>query len=74
MSKNGITNDGANYAKSSAPLLVTGTDKLYSPGGLTIAPDGQHVVFHADQGTTANVRQLHSGIVSINAGAGTVSI
>ena len=50
-----------------APLLVTGDDNgaLYSPGGLTVATDGVHVVFHADQGTTADVRQMWTGTITV---------
>ena len=29
------------------PMLVTGSQGLYSPGGMHVAADGQHMVFHA---------------------------
>lgn len=84
------------YTKSSAPLLVTGTDGLYSPGkspscsrstlnglalmnilsagGLDVGPGGARVMFHSDQGTSANVRVAHTGSITINVSARTVSI
>ena len=76
VSNNGITNGGSDYTKSSAPLLVTGSDnnRLYSPGGLDIDMDGTHVVFHADQGQSAVTRQMWAGTVSIDTASGTVSI
>lgn len=76
VSTNGITNGGADYVKSSAPLLTTGSDggALFAPGGLTINTDGTHVVFHADLGTTADTRQMWAGKVTIDTASGTVSI
>ncbi|MCJ1419844.1 hypothetical protein MMC32_006200 [Xylographa parallela] len=76
ISTNGITNGGADYAKSSTPLLVTGGDnnQLYSPGGLDIDADGAHVVFHADLDDSAVTRQMWAGVVNIDTASGTVSI
>lgn len=50
-----------------APLLQTGKpySQLYSPGGLDVAPDGVNVVFHADLGKTAHVRQMYTGKISV---------
>ncbi|KAF8299287.1 glycoside hydrolase family 43 protein [Clavulina sp. PMI_390] len=62
------------YTKSSAPLLVTGTDGLYSPGGLDVGPGGAKVMFHADQSTSADVRLTRTGAITINVGGRTVSI
>ena len=75
-SSNGIKNGGQDYTKSSAPLLVTGSDNgaLFSPGGLTVGPDASKVVFHADLGQTADTRQMWVGQISIDAGQRTVSI
>ncbi|KAF8303312.1 Arabinanase/levansucrase/invertase [Clavulina sp. PMI_390] len=62
------------YTKSSAPLLVTGTYGLYSPGGLDVAPNGGPVIFHADEATSADVRVARTGQISINVSGKTVSI
>nr|AFW16060.1 putative beta-xylosidase [Phanerodontia chrysosporium] len=50
-----------------APLLQTGTpySQLYSPGGLDVGPGGVNVLFHADKGTTADVRQLYAGQIKV---------
>ena len=64
-STNGVTNGGQPYQKSAQPLLVTGTGGLYSPGGLDVGVDGSKVLFHADEGQTADTRQLYSGVVTI---------
>ena len=52
-----------------APLLVTGSNngKLWAPGSLSVAQDGQHVVFHADavHAWTAN-RPMWAGTISVN--------
>lgn len=77
VSTNGITNGGKQYAKAqapNAPLLKTGTGSLYAPGGLTIAKDGVHVVFHADKGTTADTRQLYVGTVNLDTTKNIVTI
>ncbi|MCJ1401426.1 hypothetical protein MMC11_004639 [Xylographa trunciseda] len=64
---NGITNGGQDYEKSSTPLLVTGSNngRLYSPGGMTVGPEGVNAVFHADLGTTHTVRQMWYGVLDI---------
>ena len=59
------------YTKASQPLVVTGSDggALYSPGGMDTAIDiglESNVVFHADQGQTADVRQLWGGKVNVD--------
>lgn len=66
ISMNGVSNGGQPYAKSGSPLLVTGTQGLYSPGGLDVSVGGGQVVFHADQGTTSDVRQMYTGTISVN--------
>jgi beta-xylosidase len=75
-STNGILGPYTKAGYPVAPLLQTGTPygQLYSPGGLTVGADGQHVVFHADQGTSSNVRQMYSGIINVNVGGRSVSI
>ncbi|CAF9922780.1 MAG: hypothetical protein GOMPHAMPRED_002671 [Gomphillus americanus] len=60
-----------------APILRTGypQSSFYSPGGLSTGIHGEaSVVFHADQGTTADVRQMYTGSLKIDAAAGTVSL
>lgn len=55
------------YTKSARPLLVPGSgNNLYSPGGTDVLADGSKIVFHADQGTTANTRQMYVGEISIS--------
>ena len=75
-SSNGIRNGGADYEKSSAPLLVTGSDggQLYSSGGLDVGPDASKVVFHADLGQSADTRQMWVGQITVDAEKRTVSI
>ncbi|GAB7350767.1 hypothetical protein MBLNU459_g1310t1 [Dothideomycetes sp. NU459] len=46
------------------PLLVTGVDGLVAPGGLDVAVDGDHAVFHADFGAG---RAMYTALI---AGAG----
>lgn len=36
------------------PMLVTGTDGLFSPGGLSVAADGVHAIFHQGNVGPAN--------------------
>lgn len=66
VSVNGITNGGQPYAKAGKPLLVTGTQGLYAPGGLDVLVEGGKVVFHAGQGTTSDVRQMYTGTISVS--------
>ena len=46
------------------PLLTTGKHGLYAPGGADVHYDGK-IVFHADLGTSASVRQMYTGQVKI---------
>jgi len=47
------------------PLLVTGMDGLAAPGGLDIAVNGNHAVFHADWTTSAGKgRAMFAGLIS----------
>lgn len=48
------------YEKMSS-LLQTGMDGLTAPGGASVAADGEHFVFHANNG---NHRSLHVAMVS----------
>ena len=76
-SVNGIRNNGGEYQKSSAPLLLTGYNngKLFSPGGLDVGPGGVNVLFHADKvRADAGVRQMWAGQIRVDVGARTVSI
>ena len=73
-STNGVRGPYTKAQYPVAPLLVTGSDngKLYSPGGLSVAPNGVNVVFHADLGTTADTRQMWAGQISISGQAVTI--
>ncbi|KIY65442.1 glycoside hydrolase family 43 protein [Cylindrobasidium torrendii FP15055 ss-10] len=62
------------YTKSSAPLLVTGNQGLYSPGGADVGPGGYRILFHSDQATSAATRVANAGTLTYNLGARTVSI
>ena len=43
------TNVRGPYTKSSAPLMVTNNPyEITAPGGATMSPDGEHMVFHAN--------------------------
>ncbi|KAL9122170.1 MAG: hypothetical protein Q9187_001271 [Circinaria calcarea] len=66
VSVNGIRNGGQPYAKAGKALLVTGTQGLYAPGGLDVSVEGGKVVFHADKGTTSDVRQMYTGTISVS--------
>jgi len=55
------------YTKTDRPLLLPGSgNNLYSPGGADVLADGTKIVFHADQGTSANTRQMYVGEISIS--------
>jgi beta-xylosidase len=45
------------------PMLVTGTNNLYSPGGASLAQDGVHMVFHAGDANT-NSRYMYTTTIS----------
>lgn len=51
------------YARAATPLFQTGTDGLSAPGGASIAPDANHMVFH--QGPFGS-RTLYTARVSIS--------
>lgn len=76
VSTNGVAGP---YTKAQAPvgpLLKTGSPygQLYSPGGLSIASTGTQVVFHADEGTTADTRQMYTGNINVDVAGRSVSI
>jgi len=48
------------------PLLKTGELGLYAPGGADVYWDGVHMLFHADLGTTPNVRQMYTALIDID--------
>jgi len=56
------------YTKSSAPLLVTGSDnnQLYAPGGASVAAAGDRIVFHADYQQSSAVRQMWTAMITIS--------
>jgi hypothetical protein len=50
-------------------LLATGTDGLVAPGGLDIAINGDHVIWHGDFGSG---RAAYTGIVTISGNTVTI--
>lgn len=54
--------------------LVCNADSSTVTGGLDVGPGGARVMFHADEGTSANVREPYTGAITINVAARTVSI
>lgn len=49
------------YTRAAGPLFSTGDQGLSAPGGMSVAADGQHMVFHANSGSgralyTAEIR------------------
>ncbi|KAL1297528.1 hypothetical protein AAFC00_006100 [Neodothiora populina] len=50
------------------PMLMTGTDNLYSPGGADVAADGVHVAFHAGNvgPNNANWRSMYTMSITID--------
>jgi hypothetical protein len=58
---------------------VTGSDnnQLYAPGSMATPNDlgaSHNVLWHADEGTSSDTRQLWGGAVSVDVGSRTVSI
>ena len=53
------------------PLAVTGTDGLRSPGGASVAEDGVHMVFHAND--HEGHRALYTAEIGVDFGKHTVS-
>ncbi len=45
------------------PLFVTGTAGLIAPGGASVAADGKHMVFHANNG---NLRSMFTTLISVD--------
>ncbi len=55
------------YTRSSAPLLITGTEGLLSPGGTDVLADGSRIVFHADVNPSdASVRRVYTSKIQIS--------
>lgn len=53
------------YTKATTPLLTTGNDGLYGPGGATASVDGSVIVYHAFCGTDlASGRCMHERTLS----------
>ncbi|CAD0097084.1 unnamed protein product [Aureobasidium mustum] len=50
------------------PIMVTGTDNLYSPGGQSVAADGKHMMFHAGDVGPANMgwRAAYTQIITVD--------
>jgi beta-xylosidase len=55
------------YTRAPAPLFDSGDYGLVSPGGMSIDPDGEHMVFHARLGTS---RALYNALISFAGGNG----
>ncbi|KAJ9632203.1 hypothetical protein H2203_000606 [Taxawa tesnikishii (nom. ined.)] len=57
------------------PMMVTGTDGLYSPGGAHVAHDGVHMVFHAGDVGPQNLgyRAMYQTTISIDTSRQVVS-
>lgn len=54
------------YTKSTQPLLTTGNDGLYGPGGATASVDGDVLIYHAFCGTDlASGRCMHERTLNI---------
>lgn len=54
------------YTKSGSPLLTTGNDGLYGPGGATASEDGSVIVYHAFCGEDlASGRCMHERALSV---------
>ncbi|KAK4540973.1 hypothetical protein LTR36_008481 [Oleoguttula mirabilis] len=51
------------YTRAASPLFATGTDGLTAPGGPDIYKDGEHLLFHADDGSG---RALYQAVVTIS--------
>jgi beta-xylosidase len=55
------------FTKSAKPLLVTGTEGLFSPGGADVLADGSRIVFHADQEySNSAVRQVYTSEIQMS--------
>ncbi|GAB7340566.1 hypothetical protein MBLNU457_6980t1 [Dothideomycetes sp. NU457] len=57
------------------PMMITGTNGLYSPGAADVAADGTHMVFHAGDVGPNNMwaRYMYTQSITINNGAEVVS-
>ncbi|THZ86189.1 Arabinanase/levansucrase/invertase [Aureobasidium pullulans] len=57
------------------PMMVTGTNNLYAPGGQAVAADGKHMMFHAGDVGSANMgwRGAYTQIINIDTGSQVVS-
>lgn len=64
------------YVKA-GPLAVTGTEGLRAPGGASVAADGEHMLFHADEEGSEKrkwkPRLMFSARVKIDAKTGRVT-
>ncbi|KAI4723398.1 Arabinanase/levansucrase/invertase [Aureobasidium sp. EXF-10727] len=62
------------YVKA-GPMMVTGTDGLYSPGGQSVAADGKHMMFHAGDVGPANMgwRAAYTQIITVDTARQVVS-
>ena len=55
------------YTRASAPLFKTGTNGLSAPGSADVAADGQHLVFHANNGASSLfIRSLWTALITIS--------
>lgn len=51
------------YTRAAQPLFESGNLGLYSPGGMSIYKDGEHMVFHARLG---DGRALYNAVIGLN--------
>lgn len=59
------------YTKALNPSIATGfgpIGELYAPGGATVVPQGDKMVFHADLGLNSTIRQMYVGFPMIGGG------
>ncbi|KAK8247059.1 putative endo-arabinase [Phyllosticta capitalensis] len=54
------------YTRASTPLFTSSSTGLWSPGGASIAPDGQHLVFHAYIEAGSSIRAMYTAQLSWN--------
>ena len=64
------------FTKSSSPLLVTGTNGVFGPGGTDAAWDASHIAFHAysSQEDVGNRRYMYTSTISWNSGSKVYSL
>ncbi|KAK7515195.1 glycosyl hydrolase [Phyllosticta citriasiana] len=54
------------YTRASTPLFTSSSTGLWSPGGASIASDGQHLIFHAYIEAGSSIRAVYTAQLSWN--------